>query len=447
MVPQRDLLVVWHDLADGAFARWLTLKLTCLGYRTWCSATPALLDDPFTHESPQIVREQAAKLLLVLSRTSSERDPLLTAPRIACGIRQLATGAPIALCLDEEIARDWLSHPTNAEANAAAIDFSDGWADGLRHLVTRLQQESFPTHAQLGPDTVRRWWDETSRRHAAASATDGRHSSNWFPLHLPETVYLHTLAGPVETMPVLPFPAVAGHTLTTFAPASDLAPVLRMPRIRTTRAVPTSRFLSSGRPQERRAHRGMVAALVNDAWRRAVAARLPTCVTPSGAQAVYFDRTCRPPAGSGRIGSTRHIQRGLIGATYEASGWRHWHFGVSAHAAMHPLPIVMLRSHVLFSDDGAQLWTSPSKVQRARLPHCERWSNEDWRDRLLAAMSWLSNGEPILMLPLGSSVSGAMRTTPLAFIEPIAPDESRDYARLPAGIASADIVDAGAPTW
>jgi hypothetical protein len=74
-------------------------------------------------------------------------------------------------------------------------------------------------------------------------------------------------------------------------------------------------------------------------------------------------------------------------------GERRWHFAVSARAAVHPEPVLMLRSHVLFSDDGLKLWESAAHMHRARRSQCKNWWNDDWRDRLLATMTGLADGE------------------------------------------------------
>jgi hypothetical protein len=85
--------------------------------------------------------------------------------------------------------------------------------------------------------------------------------------------------------------------------------------------------------------------------------------------------------------------------------------------------MMILRSHVLFSDDGETLWASAMGMHRARRGQCKSWWNDDWRDRLLATMAWLSGGEATFVLPLGTTVSAVMSARPIQFVSPVTLNE------------------------
>ena len=102
---------------------------------------------------------------------------------------------------------------------------------------------------------------------------------------------------------------------------------------------------------------------------------------------------------------------------------RHWHFAVSAQPAVHPEPLLKLKAHVLFSDDAVHLWGSQRRMHRARRGQCKGWWNDDWRDRLLATMTWLSQGADEIPLPLGQSVFGHLSIRPIQFISPVSLNE------------------------
>jgi hypothetical protein len=113
-----------------------------------------------------------------------------------------------------------------------------------------------------------------------------------------------------------------------------------------------------------------------------------------------------------------------MGYKTTASGKRHWHFAVSGQPAVHPEPMLMLRSHVMFSDDGVELWESDSRMHKARRSQCKQWWNDDWRDRLLASLSWLANGEGVIKLPVGKSVFAELELYPIEFESPIRLNET-----------------------
>jgi len=99
---------------------------------------------------------------------------------------------------------------------------------------------------------------------------------------------------------------------------------------------------------------------------------------------------------------------------------RHWHFAVSAKPAVHPQPMLQVRAHVLFSDDGRTIWSSADAMHRARRSQCKQWWNDDWRDRILASMAWLVGDGTSLNLPVSAgSATVVVDPRPLEFLSPV----------------------------
>jgi hypothetical protein len=69
---------------------------------------------------------------------------------------------------------------------------------------------------------------------------------------------------------------------------------------------------------------------------------------------------------------------------------------------------------VLFSDDGSQIWPSKARLHSARRTYCKDWWNPHWRDRILASVRWLADGDT-LSLPAGSDASIVVDITPVTF--------------------------------
>ena len=95
-----------------------------------------------------------------------------------------------------------------------------------------------------------------------------------------------------------------------------------------------------------------------------------------------------------------------------------WHFAVSASPQLIPHPRVVLRYHVIFTDDGETPWENADRMHRARRGVCRNWWNREWRDRLFAMCAALADGEDRLSLPVGDDVSIDMAMTPDVFISP-----------------------------
>jgi len=166
----------------------------------------------------------------------------------------------------------------------------------------------------------------------------------------------------------------------------------------------------------------------------------------SGRPAFYFDLDVLP----GSIVSFTSVagprkRRSLMGYKTRKSGkLRHWHFALTAKPAVHPQPMLQVRTHVLFSGDGRTIWSSPDAMHRARRSQCRQWWNDDWRDRILASMSWLAMNESSLALPLsGLSANALVGLHPVEFLSPVKLREPG--ADLGAETAADEIVDEDEP--
>lgn len=109
----------------------------------------------------------------------------------------------------------------------------------------------------------------------------------------------------------------------------------------------------------------------------------------------------------------------------EGKSWlRYWHYAIQPLPAFRPAMLVMVRSHVLFSSDGKTIWDRARRLQKARKDQCKGWWNDAWRDRVLAAMSWLAAGESSIALDVGASEPLLIDRHPILFESPVSYLES-----------------------
>lgn len=420
----REVLFISHaNPEDNEFAQWLTLKLASLGYHAWSDVTRLLGGEDFWRDIEQVIRQNAVKVLYVLSRSSNQRDGTLLELKVAHDVRKKESFSDFIIPLHID---DLPFNEINIQiTNLNAIDFSRGWAQGLKQLIAKLERDAVPKNPSLGPDAVRQWWENAFNVEEGTIASEEIHLSNWFPVTLPPTVYTHAVIGLMDgEEPTFPFPTKFRNGIVTFAPAADVEPCLGTLRIQSTVGLPTQEFLSVEDWKTRRDNRDMVTYFLNEAWKMAVANRLEAYDMSGGRVAFYFDVSKLPDPDVRFVGvGGKTSRRGLMGYKTTAKGKRHWHFAVSGKAAVHPEPLLMLRSHVLFSDDGEKLWESASLMHRARRSQCKNWWNDDWRDRLLATTTWLGDGEMTIALPLGVSIQGGMSIRPVEFVGPVTLDE------------------------
>lgn len=65
------------------------------------------------------------------------------------------------------------------------------------------------------------------------------------------------------------------------------------------------------------------------------------------------------------------------------------------------------------------IWESKKRLAAARRSQCRSWWNDEWRDRTLAAATYLCNGTDAITLKLGSTTTLSIPPTPLPFCSPV----------------------------
>jgi hypothetical protein len=84
-----------------------------------------------------------------------------------------------------------------------------------------------------------------------------------------------------------------------------------------------------------------------------------------------------------------------------------------------PLLGYIMKPHVVFSDDGREIWSNKPRLHRARRSQCKDWWNDKWRDLIAASVSWLANEDTAIVLPVGPVETLRISTTPVQVESPI----------------------------
>jgi hypothetical protein len=269
-----------------------------------------------------------------------------------------------------------------------------------------------------------------SRRQVVIS--NERCLTNWFRLKLPKHLRFHRYAGPENefagSASWLARPnRVHGGYLATFATSSEIRELSAA--FPETVEVVTSDFMRDGDESLDIAPfdaSNIVSDLVRQGWDAAMTRR-GLCVhgLASGMNA-WFLRDGYLPKNKAYFQTTagRRAYRQLVGrksrrrldGTRRPDGF--WHYAVSASEQLRPFPRMVLRHHVIFSDDGETPWSNADRMHRARRSVCKQWWNDAWRDRLLAFCAELGRGSEYLDLPVSGEDAIRMAMTPMTFVSP-----------------------------
>ncbi|MFC1712138.1 toll/interleukin-1 receptor domain-containing protein, partial [Candidatus Poribacteria bacterium] len=413
--------------------RWLGLQLTREGYRIWSDVTKLIGGELTWSDIEEAIRNYTIKFLFVLSRASNIKQGTLDELHLANTVSKVESirDFTIPLRLDDLPFSDMnvAIHRRNA------IDFTQSWAQGLANVLRKLDKDLVPKDIDLfNPSTVASWWKSQFDGTGILQNTPEQYLSNWFPINgLPETMYVHSLGADQSSLTRgeenLPFPAYPiRDCVVSFASAEDLG----LQNVQTT-SVSISECLDGtimDMPINARQGRNALIYLLRQAWLSCIESiSLPFYEMANERQCAYFTQDMFesklqffeiPDCISGR--------RSLVGQ----SKTRYWHFGFSADIQLEPILVYIVRPHVLFSDDGKNIWSSSDRMHRTRRSVCKNWWNDRWRDLILASMYWLAQKQSgyELVITLSSDANLQVVIKPITFESPVSYDDSSVAERL-----------------
>lgn len=134
-------LFISYATEDGAFAEWLTLRLTVEGYKVWCDRVKLLGGESYPRDIDNAIKTQTFRMIALISKHSLAKPNPRKERTLGHNIsRQRNTDFIIPLLIDDTRPDqlDWMS------SDITFISFRDSWAQGLAQLLKKLQTISAP---------------------------------------------------------------------------------------------------------------------------------------------------------------------------------------------------------------------------------------------------------------------------------------------------------------
>lgn len=426
----RDTVFVSHaNPEDNTFALWLTLRLGEMGFKVWCDLTKLIGGETFWDNAEDAIRNSTAKFLYVLSRTSNSKDGALRELQLAQALAKSHSLENFVVPLRVD---DLGFEDTTIELQRVlSIQFHPSWADGLVQLLRRLETDAVPRSVLSGPSAIAAWWTAHRSADEGVLQQADEHLSNHFPVtSWPKEVYLHELhrdsVGKIEVPSQMSIPCSQdGGALLSFASADELRPHLGPPlNIRQSRTLPCADWHEQGCPAQFGPH---IARILKMAWLNLIGQKnLPVHPMANQVLALFFrigsvqNDTVGYDWGEGRRSNRQVVgYKTVTNFRTGIASKRHWHFGIDARPFTHPKMLFMIKSHVLFSDDGSTIWEDHKKLFAARAGQCKNWWNPAWRDRLLGTMAWLGDDAESITLSLSGNTRIQVSTRPTLHISPV----------------------------
>lgn len=429
---KHDMIFVSHaNPEDNQFALWLSLRLANCGYPVWCDLTKLLGGEYFWEDIEKAIRSRTQKFLFVLSKTSNYKPGALDELNLALTVerRDNLKDFVIPLLIDDLQPKDF----NISLQRRIAIPFHQNWASGLKQLLTKFDKDKILKDPRFNPSAVNTWWEANTLTDCAIRTESEDYFSNLFPIKsLPPVIYIHTFQTSYSyalKKNRLHYPYRRnGSYLISFASADNLtqnAPLEGL--IINSKLINLQDFLqgiSTPLTLKSQDAQNMVTDLVRKSWENLAWSKLPLHKLGKYKKAVYFRNDyikgnrvkAQLDFVSGRdiVGCrNRRDQYGnIIRTTY-------WHFALEAKPIIFPYPAFFIIPHVLFSNDGKNIWESDLRNNKARRRYCKDWWNPEWRDRLLGMIDWLGDKQGYMELSLGSEKDVQVSTIPTVFQAPV----------------------------
>jgi hypothetical protein len=114
-----------------------------------------------------------------------------------------------------------------------------------------------------------------------------------------------------------------------------------------------------------------------------------------------------------------HVQRKkrLVGHSSRRSVY--WHYAMEAWPSIGRQARMVLKPHVVFSEDGQAPLSDDKRMHSLRRGFCKGWWNARWRDLMLAYVAAVGDEHGGLSLPLGSDQGSVVDLRPTSFWAPV----------------------------
>ena len=377
----------------------------------WADLSQLRGGDRFWTDIQNAIRNESVRFLAVTSRTSIARngvlDELAEARDVSAKLKDPGFIIPIRV---DDI--PWSDFPIQLK-QLNGLDFSKGWAGGLKALLDTLEGDAVPR--DRGDSEVSRVARMlvAGQEQVLPRAEPGL--LNWLAIQgLPRNIHYYLTSMSASALATsrarIGVPCVAHDRLAiSFAEVDAmLAAVPEDMEVEPRYTITLEEFLQGASEtgpvlDSVQAH-DYLSDILRQAFEKLLSAR----------GMVQFDRRWFVPSGWREKNQAWYLgpegkeqYRVLVGKAKESV----WHFAIAPTIRAREPQRVHLIPHVLFSPDGISPYVDQKQLRRR---HCKLWWNDKWRDLLLAFLAEVfGRDREVADISLGGDATMQLSTLPL----------------------------------
>lgn len=428
----RDTIFISHATPqDNEFALWLSSRLGSMGYHVWIDKNALLGGEKFWKEIDLVIRNSAAKWLLVYSKNICKqgspghlKDGIYKEHSLAESIEKQNNIKDFIILLNTD------NSPYNLFIGADClnqIDFSKNWAEGLRLLIKKFEKDDiFKESGEKGSDLSNWFENQYICKNGINARRELYYSSLWPIKNLPDKFFIFQFENESEAKSVYlqnhKYPvSKISNILSSF---SCEIPITYQKEDEIVNAIlknhetinisdviaKVPKSLSSNiNPQNhlktllsRVFHLLMKKRQLN--WYELAKQNLAYYFTPRNLQKgrTKFQFPFR-----------HQTKRKVLFGKYKELG--KWHFALSSRIVFEPMIAFSLKSHLIFTTNGFKAWDNKEQIHAHRRSKGKYWFNEDWRDLYLAFLNALKDENGVIEQELDENYFLKMDSIPMFY--------------------------------
>ncbi len=402
---RKTILITHANPEDNEIARWLAARLTMAGYSVWVDVRSLKGGNDFWDVIERTLRQDAIKQIVLVSEHVRKSGVM----------KELALGDYIGKQLNDP---DFMIPirvgpipfgefpPELLRRNA--FDAHPNWAAVLKPVLETLEEAGVPRSAGPATGLLREIVDAQEHGRKAVTAVPETLFSNWFELSSKRPdLWIFEPRGTIGQLDAWAVTTRVPHVrhdnrIVALCNADAMADIDgHPPSLKARACLPFNSVVDGSYTQQfgsTAEARKIVVNLLRQHWDNAMQRRGLLPVNFSGRTRGWFfpDGLI---AGSVKLTLPRsqRIDRVLSGKFKE----RRWHLCLVAQPKLWPHPLIRVHANVAVTTDGKTPLPG-EQLHRLRLRLTRSWWNDKWRDMLLAALGWLSEGTDEFSLAVGS---------------------------------------------
>jgi len=397
--------------ADNEFTKWLSLKLIALGYNVWCDILYLEKGVDFWKRIENEIRNNTCKFLVVLSEISNERPGVLNEITVAEKVKKELKddGYIIPLLIDEKLTHDKINIQLS---RLNTIDFTKSWIAGLRDLDNSLKDNNVPKN-ENNHNASYEIYKNIILPDRTAIIKDEEYNSNWFSIStLPPFLYFHNISNANYDYLKLNFQYpyfIYKNLLCTFS--EDIGYIFSNSELFESNSVikiPTIEILNgeynTDFAKNYECKKFMIRLLNTGLKNFMISKKLRQYYLSGKKTGFWFEKD--------QLVKDKINGELFVGKIKE----NNWHFGISCLIKLVPYPVLILSSHIFFTEDGKKLLISKPRQMKLRRKQGSNWWNNKWNDKLLNFTKYLITDDNKINIPVGKNENVIISPSCINFI-------------------------------